>query len=231
MNAHKALIISGTMLMLLLAACDAPDIRKGSTALGLGDYTLAIHLFGRVLEHDPASFDARLGMGKALLQRFIDMNDTAAWRDAVMHLEAARTISGGAEPSKLLAQVWAQRGTERAHAGDTVGALDALSRAISCDPQAVEPLNRAGIIYFRTGKTAKARQLFKSAIAADSSNVSSLFNLGMLYWEENNPREAHRLWLQALSRSPNDEDFLYWFAAAEKRLREENAAAAGDSIR
>jgi hypothetical protein len=43
----------------------------------------------------------------------------------------------------------------------------------------------------------------------------------MVYWKEQQFARAHEFWLQALKCSPEDEDFLYWFALAEKRLRTE----------
>ena len=62
-----------TMLWLVvMAACTTSDLRKGAVALELGDYTMAINFFSRVLERKPAHFEARLGMGKALLQQAID---------------------------------------------------------------------------------------------------------------------------------------------------------------
>ncbi len=204
------------------------DLRKGEVALELGDYTMAIRFFSYVLERDPARFEARLGMGKSLLQRAIDnSNDTVSWREAVMHLEAAQTIDSAADVHVLLSQVWVEHASELLHAGDTIGALEALTRAIASDPQSPEPLNLAGIVYFRTGKTAKARQLFERAMGADTVNPSLMFNLGMLHWEEGRVKEAHDLWLRALKLSPEDEDFLYWFAASEKRVRESASAGPG----
>lgn len=204
-----------------IAACTTSDLRKGNVALELGDYVMAINFFSRILEKNPAHFEARLGMGKALLQQAIDNSgDTVSWRMAVMHLEAARTLNGSSEAPKLLAQVWAERASGLLHAADTVAALEMLTKAIASDPQSAEPLNLAGIIYFRTGRPEKARILFERAAAADTSNPSLLFNLGMLHWEEKRIKEAYDLWLRALKKSPDDEDFLYWFAAAEKRLRD-----------
>ncbi|MBN1575474.1 MAG: tetratricopeptide repeat protein [Chitinispirillaceae bacterium] len=218
MNRHlQPLLFS---LLATIIACNSPDMHKGTIALELGDYSMAIRFFARVLERDPAHFEARLGMGKSLLQRAFDnRNDTVSWRQAIMHLEAAHTIDSTADVHGLLSQVWAERASELLHAGDTLAALEALTRAIALDPQSTEPLNLAGIIYFRTGKTDKALQLFEHAATIDTINPTSLFNLGMLYWEEKRTKEAHDLWLRALKQSPQDEDFLYWFAVAEKNLR------------
>ena len=205
----------------LLTGCISRDIEKGTVALELGDYSLAAQFFSRVLVREPANAEARLGMGKALLQRASDNpGDTTAWREAVMHLEAVRTLGKNTDIGPLLSQVWSERAASLLSLNDTLRSLEALTRAIAADPTSPEPLNLAGIIYFRTGRAAKARLLFERAIAVDSSRASSLFNLGMLDWEEGAVREAHDLWLRALKASPQDEDFLYWFAVAEKRLRE-----------
>ena len=210
------------------SGCVSPEVKKGAVALELGDYTLAISFFSRVLENNPAHPEARLGMGKAMLQRAIDNpGDTLSWREAVMQFEAARTITGAHDVGTLLSQVWSERASEQLRHCDTLAALEALTRAIASDPHSPEPLNLAGIIYFRTGKSAKARQLFERAVAADTANPSPLFNLGMLCWEEGQVQEAHDLWMKALKRSPQDEDFLYWFAVSEKHLRENGA---GNSV-
>jgi Flp pilus assembly protein TadD len=95
-----------------------------------------------------------------------------------------------------------------------------LTKAIACDPKNPGPLNRAGIIYYRTGNTEKARQLFESAARADTADLSAVFNLGMIYWERGDPKAAHDLWMKAIKKSPEDEVILYWFAAANKRLTE-----------
>ena len=218
MNRFYKLAVSALGIM---AACATSDLRKGAVALELGDYTMAINFFSRVLEKNPAHFEARLGMGKALLQKTIDNgDDSVSWRMAVMHLEAARTLSSSSEVPKLLAQVWAERASDLLHGGDTLTALEMLTKAIASDPQNSQPLNLAGIIYFRMGRPEKARLLFEGAVKNDTANPSLLFNLGMLYWEEKRIKEAHDLWLRALKMSPQDEDFLYWFAVAEKSFRD-----------
>ena len=207
-------------LLAVIVGCTSTDIRKGTISLELGDYTMAIRFFSRVLERQPDHFAARLGMGKALLQKAVDnKNDSISWRQAILHLEAARTLNSGVEVHTLLSQVWSERGSKLLHSGDTIGALEALTRAIADDPEYSEPFNLAGIVYFRTGRAQKARMLFERAVQIDSTNPSPLFNLGMVYWEQEKFTDAHDLWMRALTLSPRDEEFLYWFAAAEKKLR------------
>ncbi len=210
----------------MLAGCISSDVRKGAVCLELGDYTSAIAFFSRVLEKDPARFEARLGMGKALLQRAIDNeNDSVSWRLAVMNFEAARTINGAGDCDRLLSQVWLERAYGLLHRTDTVQAIEALTKAIAYDPKSSEPLNVAGIIYFRIGKKEKARLLFERAVRVDTAASSPLFNLGMVHWEQNEPQRAYHCWLSAIQKAPGDEVILQWFAAAEKRLRESPSAA------
>jgi tetratricopeptide (TPR) repeat protein len=212
----------------MLLSCSASEIKKGTVALELGDYTMAVAFFGRVLERDPGSFDARLGMGKALLQRAIDRTgDTVSWHEALMHLEAARTLRSGSDVHKLISQVWAERAYGLLYAKDTLGALGAVTRAIAADPESPEPLNLAGIIYFRTGKPQKAQLLFEKVLTVDSSSASALFNLGMVHWEQRQVGKAHEYWLRTLKLDPGDEEFLYWFAVAEKNLRADDAGDGG----
>lgn len=207
-------------VVLTFLACTSSDIRKGTVALELGDYRMAIEFFSRVLSRQPDHFEARFGMGKALLQQAVDnRNDSTSWRRAIMQFEAARTVNSRADVHRLISQVWSERAYGLLHAGDTLQALEALTEAIAADPRSPEPLNLAGIIYFRTGNTRKAKLLFERVLTIDTSNASSLFNLGMVYWKQQQTGEAHDFWLKALKHAPDDEDFLYWFALAEKSLR------------
>ena len=207
---------------MFLISCGSSDIENGTVCLRLGDYNGAEKFFGRVLDRDPANYNARLGHGKALLQKFTDRPlDTMSWNCAVMNLEAAGTLQSSNELGGLLSQVWAERARHLLRYRDTLSALEALSRAIESDPLSVESLNLAGIVYFRMGRVGKAKALLIRAAQIDSTNPSAFFNMGMIGWYENDINAAHRDWLRALKCSPRDEDILYWFARSEKRLREQ----------
>ena len=207
-----------------IAGCMHGNIEKGDTSLRLGDYPAAMAFFSAELQRHPDSYKARLGLGKAMLQKSADAGgDTAVWRKGLMHIEAARTLSppeDAAEIAELLSDAWVHNARALLSRGDTLGSLAALSRAIEYDPEGVEPLNLAGIIYFRLGDSRKAIALFSKAIQIDSLHPSAHFNLGMVYWQNNDIAKAHARWLKALKLSPKDEDVLYWFALSEKKLRE-----------
>lgn len=207
-----------------VGGCSPSDVEKGTVCLRLGDYRMAAEFFAAELQRDPADYDARLGMGKALLQQAVaGEGDTVSWRRSLMHFEAARSIRGSAEITHLLSEVWSAYARSLLAGQDTVNALEALSRAIEYDPQSVEAINLASIVYYRIGERDKARMLFARAVAADSTNATAHFNLGMVRWHDGDIAGAHAHWLEALKRSPRDQDILYWFARAEKELREEGA--------
>jgi tetratricopeptide (TPR) repeat protein len=204
---------------LMIAVSGCRNIENGGICLRLGDYPSAIAFYSDEVKHHPDSYEARLGLGKALLQKAWDA-DTSAWKSALIQLEAAQTLSPGDNIRGLLGEVYLERAHQLLAARDSVSALDALSRAIECDNRAIEPLNLAGIIYFRMGEVDKSEVLFKKAVGLDSASASARFNLGMVYWQSGRCKEAHAQWLAALAASPGDKDMLYWFALAEKKLRE-----------
>lgn len=206
-----------------LIGCSDSNVEKGAACLQLGDYPAAQEFFEKALQYDPRNYEARVGMGKALLQQAVDQeNDSMAWHDACRHLAAARTLRPSESINSLLSQVWSERSRMLAHNRDTLAALEALTRAIEYDPKRSEPLNAAGIIYFRMGEVEKAKALLARAVSLDSNSVAILFNFGMVQWHAGDYVAAHRLWLKALKRSPKDKAILTWFALAEKQMREQD---------
>jgi tetratricopeptide (TPR) repeat protein len=207
-----------------LSGC-TDHLDKGNTCLQLGDYQMAVAFFEQELRARPGSYEGRLGIGKAYLQRAIDRpGDGEAWHRALTNLEAARTISPKERIDELLSQAWSARARSLLTEEDTVEALGALSRAIEYTPDNIEPINLAGIVYFRIGDRAKAEMLFERAASLDSTHASAEFNLGMVHWQEGDIAAAREHWLTALKRSPEDGDILYWFARAEKSIREKGTA-------
>jgi tetratricopeptide (TPR) repeat protein len=203
-----------------LSGCGSGDLDKGQACLALGDYALAQRFFGRAVEADPRGYEGRLGLGQALLQKAFADNDSLAFAGALIQLEACRSLRPSAEIGGLLAEAWMDRARGRLRSGDTLDALAALSKAIDRDPRDPRPVNLAGIVYGKIGEAGKAEALFRKALALDSADASAHFNLGMLRWQAGEAREAHAQWLAALKTLPDDEDILYWFALAEKKMRE-----------
>jgi Flp pilus assembly protein TadD len=223
-NKRTAITLLCVAAALFIAGCRDSNVEKGAACLQLGDYVMAQNFFAKALARDPRNYDARVGMGKALLQRAVDnRNDTVSWREACRHLAAARTLRPSTSLNGLLSQVWSERSRVLIDHGDTLSALQALIHAIEYDPQRVEPLNTAGIIYFRMGEVEKSKTLLSKALSLDSTNITVLFNYGMVRWYAGDLAGAHDLWLKTLKRTPQDKTVLYWFALAEIKLREQGA--------
>lgn len=207
-------------LVFMAAGCRSDELDKGQACLALGDYPMAQRFFAHAVESDPRGYAARLGLGQALLQKAYAENDSAAFAGALMQLEACRTLRPSADIGGLLSEAWLDRARSLLRSKDTLNALTALSKAIDRDPRDAKPVNLAGIVYGKLGDQAKAEALFRKALGLDSTDASAHFNLGMIRWQAGDARAAQAHWLAALKSLPEDEDILYWFALAEKKLRE-----------
>lgn len=209
------------LAVVIIAGCGQSDIDKGNVCLRLGDYEMAEHFFGKALYRNPKDYGARLGMGKALLQRATAHSSDSVdiWKRGLVHLEAAESINPGEDLRPLLSDAWYRRSKHLLAKEDTSEALTALTRSIEHKPQNIDALNSAGVLYFRLGEVAKAKEILKSAIAIDSLNTALHFNLGMICYQDGETAEAHKYWLSALKNSPEDEDLMYWFAVAEREMR------------
>jgi tetratricopeptide (TPR) repeat protein len=216
---HSITIIASLILLIIFTGCRNRNLEKGEICLRLGDYPSAIAFFSEEVRRYPDSYEARLGLGKALVQKACDA-DTLAWKSACIQLEAARTLSPTSDIKAILSDVYLERAHQMLSCRDSIAALDALSRAIEFNNRALEPLNLAGIIYFRMGEVDKSEALFRKAVGLDSTSAAAHFNLGMVFWQDKRYKDAHAQWLSALAASPGDKDMLYWFALAEKKLRE-----------
>ena len=209
------------ILSILFVSCTDDFIKKGNSCLNLGDYLLAESFYEKALLNNPLSFEARLGMGKALLQHIVDnSSDTGLWKKALLNLEAAKNLHPSEDLSELVSEAWYERSQMMLSAEDTVGALNALSRSIEINNKNITAINSTGILYFRRGDVDKAEVLFRKAIRIDSLHAPAHFNLGMVIWSKHDYREARNYWLAASKLTPDDNDMVYWLAIAEKKILE-----------
>jgi len=215
----RRLALAG-MAWAALLGCRSDELDKGQACLALGDYPLAQRFFARAVESDPRGYEARLGLGQALLQKAYAENDSSAFAGGLMQLEACRTLRPASDIGGLLSEAWLDRARGLLRSKDTLAALAALSKSIDREPRDPRPVNLAGIVYGKLGDPSKAEALFRKALGLDSADASAHFNLGMIRWQAGDARGAHDHWLAALKALPDDEDILYWFALAEKKLRE-----------
>jgi tetratricopeptide (TPR) repeat protein len=208
-------------ISIFLIGCADDTIKKGNICLNLGDYLMAESFYEKALLDNPLSFEARLGMGKALLQHIIDnKSDTALWKKTLLNLEAARNLHPAEDLSTLVSEAWNERAQMMLSIEDTIGALNALSRSIEINNRNVAAINSTGILYFRRGDIEKSEILFRKAVAIDSMHAPAFFNLGMIVWSKHDYLEARNYWLTASKLAPEDDDMVYWLALAEKKLQE-----------
>ncbi|MDG5816992.1 hypothetical protein QA601_17985 [Chitinispirillales bacterium ANBcel5] len=213
-------IISIVACIVVLFNCSKNDVQKGNVSLSLGDYEMAEEFFSSALADNPADFEARLGMGKALLQRaYSNFKDDDAFKRAVVNLQAAHTIESNENINYLLSEVWYNRSQQLLTAYDTVAATEALKSSLDYHPENTDALNTIGILYFMSGETTRSKRVFERALALDSDNTVLLFNAGLVFYHMDRIKTAHSLWLEALQRNSDDEEIVYWFALAESRLR------------
>ena len=92
-----------------LCACGQGEIEKGRVNLGLGDYPMAIRFFASAVEAEPRRYDARLGLGQALLQKAFAEGDSAAFGYALVQLEACRSLAPSGDVSGILADAYYER--------------------------------------------------------------------------------------------------------------------------
>ncbi len=221
MKQIKQLTFHGLLIILFIVnGCQNSVLEKGYACLDLGDYPLASQFFIRAVEENPEDYLARLGLGKALLQKATAEADSSAFAYALVQFEACRSLHPTEDLSSLLADVYTEKARICLNQNDTLSALSALAKATERAPHNVQPLNLAGIIYGKLGEVSKAKNLFAKVLQLDSNDASAHFNLGMILWQAGEFKPAHDHWLKALRAMPQNEDIIYWFAFAESKLRE-----------
>jgi tetratricopeptide (TPR) repeat protein len=174
--------------------------------------------YERVLERVPGNFDARSGLGKALLQAASAANgDTALWMSAITQIEAARSLSpADSAVSRLLAEAWIVRGRTLLDVRDSAAAMDAFKRAVEVDGYSSGALNLYGALAFAMSNDTLAEKLFKRALALDTTQAAGWFNLGAVFWGRGDAVMARHFWDEALNRSPRDREIALWREKAQK---------------
>ncbi len=211
------------MVALVVQSCSSNNatIQKGETSLRLGDYTMATGFFEEVLHRSPDNYDARVGLGKSLIQQAVKQHDdTLLWSKALINLEAARTLRPQSDIEPLLSDAWMARARINLDNKDTLAALTALSRTLELTPGSTAALNAAGIIYFKMGDSDKALQLLNRAALIDTTDAFTFFNAGMVKWSLGDYDGAHKAWFKAVALAPQDKDIVFWFMTAEKKMTE-----------
>lgn len=204
--------------VVLLISCGENSVKRGYQSLQLGDYDMAIGFFNEQLHHNPRDFQGRVGMGKALLQKsYANSEDTILWRQALVQLQAARSIENHDFLDILLKDAWIAYGRKMLSAKDTMSALIALTFALDYDPSNSEALNLSAILFSSFGLTQKAESLLTVANYNHKTNKDILFNLGILCFNRKEYAEALRIWKSEILFDSSDTELRQWISIAEKK--------------
>ncbi len=204
----KAIVFA---LLILFLGCKDDSLEKGRICLALGDYPMAIDFFTAHLKTYPHSFEARLGLGKALLQQYADENSRITiWKQAVRQLEAARTLHPEIEVNQLLSTAYLERCQMYLDMGDSLSALTPLTHALDSDPENKNALTLAGILAYKQGLEQRALTLFQQVLLLDTAASDIHFNIGTIYWNRKDYVLAQDHWLAALEIDSSNTDILDW---------------------
>ena len=214
---HQVVLFLVSLYPVLFCFCTDSSLKKGNLNLNLGDYKRAIYFFSTIVDKNPQSFGARLGLGKALLQQLASDNQSnEVWNACLTNLEAARTLNCNASVENILSVAWHQRAVFHLARHDTTSAMQSLLKSIEYDKSNSKPINLAGILYFNRGDYQKAFNFFTLVMNLDTLSATGYFNAGMVSWSKGDCFTARRLWNNALGKFPEDSELLYWTAMAEK---------------
>ena len=165
-------------LMLLLGACDSPDIshgddyqtslRQADEARAAGNVDTAIPLYDRALQANPEGMEAKLGLGQALL-----------------------TIGAGDEAAAQFRDVLARRGSDSTARRGLAAALIAMGQpalaeqqidlALQANGNDYHALNLLGVVLDMQGRHAEAQANYRRGLelAPDDAALHSNYGLSL----------------------------------------------------
>jgi tetratricopeptide (TPR) repeat protein len=207
-----------------LCCCSGSPERRGGQCLDMGDFENALTFYSRAVHNQPTSYRARAGLAKAWLQyccapengRRLTPDD---WHKAVRYSLFAFRLRQTEDMKDALSMCQFRLARALSASGDSAGALSSAMESIRIRPLKPPFLNYAGILNHKAGKDSVARELFLRAQVLDSTDAVAPFNLGMLHWYKGEFLQAHHYWLRALKIAPRDQNVVYWFAAADVKVR------------
>jgi hypothetical protein len=136
--------------------------------------------------------------GVGIVVALVAVNTAAGrvWRDEVGFWErAAAHYPGEASYRHSL-------GAARFRAGDSIGAIEDLSRALALDPELPRAAFNLGVAYTRLGRHDEAIAAFERAVIRDAADVKAWANLGRLLEARGDVTRALTVYRTALDIAP-----------------------------
>lgn len=173
-------------------------LAEADAYLKVGRVGEAASLYEQVLEHDPDSFEANLGMGIALMTmeeaNFQNQRDYTRIRH---HFETASE----ARPEDPRPYVYL--GTISHDEKDYAAAIRHLSTAARLDAGNAEVHELLGLSLAETDRTGEAKTELKKALGIDPSLAEANLELGKIYEKAGSNAEARPYLEKALLENPN----------------------------
>ncbi len=194
-----------------------------------GQTDRAVDEFRRALLLDPANEQASLSLAGMYLQQnqqdaaldLLKKASTANPRSSRLHLMLAdiydkkgdakqadyERLLGGKKGAAVVEEQPAKPagfalGDQLAAKGEVDKAADAYRAVLQQQPDAIEPHEKLGNLYFRAGREADAIIAYREAVHLGSSNAEVYYNLGQLYEKRNQLDEAVVSYKRAIEKKP-----------------------------
>lgn len=139
-------------------------------------------------------------------------------------LVVAALALGGCGSAQVRYQGYLGRGEQFLAQGNLPEAGVELRNALQIEPKSAPALYDLGRVMEEQGDLRQAVGLFQSAIDVQPDDTKARIDLGTIYCIAGAPRQALAIVLPALARHPNDPGLLTVRAAAERGLKEYDAA-------
>jgi len=186
-------------------------LEEALRAYNAGDVDLALPLFELVVERQPLSVDALVGLGlsywrlkrveegEAVLRKALAINprDVNALRGLGLILyssfefdEARSTLDRCVKIDPKQHQAWLTLGLIQQRTKDLVGAEASFKKALDLQPGYPEAMNNLGTVYLEQGQLGLARALFMGAIKAKPTLVDAYRSLAKALREMGTDLEA-----------------------------------------
>ena len=205
----------------ILSSCKDPELARADAFLQLEDWPRAVTLYNQVVQDDPLSAEARLGLalaraGQARDAAASDLDSASHWMAAardfaiVEHLDSHLTTATDRADALFHAALCWQRD----------GRLPQARRAAE-EAQATHAPHAPSAQYLGTlargrNDPSGAERWFTRAIAADSAYLPAWASLGELAHSEGDPEGAILYWEEGLRRQPGHP----WFRSMVDRVRD-----------
>ena len=159
---------------------------------------LAINLFQRAVEQDPAYALAHAGLGEAYWRKY-QLTKDAHWATA-----ARASCTTALQRANNLAPVFVTLGMVDAGTGKYAEAISELKRAVVLEPSNGDAYRELATAYQAAGQAADAEATYKNAIGVRPTYWANYNALGILYFRQSRYVEAEAQFKRVIALTPDN---------------------------